>query len=415
MVRYLDPRMSVHCESTLTSRLAVLFSDLNRELRAVMDPTMGSCFITTDIWSSRAKRPWSLWKSVADHRLFSITSDNASAMKCAGDMFSRPLNSHAAFAPVVWFGCVAHSLQLAIKYGIDQCPEIKKLLQKCKALALEFNNKHYLDQILLRVQERPSGRPEPLGVILPVETRWNSQYDMLERMVVLRQFFPRVVRYLTDEYDDAPSGRAYVTMANVIPVVEVLKRNFMRVNHDEAAASQPVLGAADQTRLEAFKKELANGLENKIKFRIEAMASTFFHPYHKKLGHLRYSRRMDVHRYIKELLKQLPEDEDDVEHVENDQDCHGYDSWVHGFEGSLLLLDPELADQSIDGELPDGDYDGEDEFRKYCSEHIVASSSQKTQSLLRDPLEWWRESSRTKKALLARVGKPVPTGITFAN
>lgn len=70
---------------------------------------------------------------------------------------------------------------------------------------------------------------------------------------------------------------------------------------------------------------MANGMETKIKFRIEATASSFFHPYHKKLGHLPYSRRMDVHRYIKGLLKELQEEADDVEHAVGDE------GWAESF------------------------------------------------------------------------------------
>ncbi|KAF9959795.1 hypothetical protein BGZ72_008713 [Mortierella alpina] len=101
--------------------------------------------------------------SVAGHWLFSITSENASAMKRAGEMSSRPKNSHVASTPVVWFGCVAHSLQLAVKFAIDRCSEIKTLLTKWKALALEFSNKHYLNQILQKVQERAAGHRTPRG------------------------------------------------------------------------------------------------------------------------------------------------------------------------------------------------------------------------------------------------------------
>ncbi|KAF9945888.1 hypothetical protein BGZ72_000883, partial [Mortierella alpina] len=53
-------------------------------------------------------------------------------------------------------------------------------------------------------------------------------------------------------------------MANVPPAVDVLKKNLVSVHRDEAAASQAALGQAEKTRLEAFKKELASGMESKI-------------------------------------------------------------------------------------------------------------------------------------------------------
>ncbi|KAF9970567.1 hypothetical protein BGZ75_002245, partial [Mortierella antarctica] len=199
-------------------------------------------------------------------------------------------------------------------------------------------------------------------------------------------------------------------MANVPPAIEVLKKNFVGIHPDEATSALPALDTVDRERLAAFKRSLAEGMEEKIKFRLEAMASSFFHPYHKKLGHLRYSRRLDVHRYIKELLRELPEEEDEADQVVDEGDAQGFASWIHGFEGGLLLLDPELADQSIDGELPEGDYDGEEEFKKYCAEHIVASASQKTLSVLRDPLGWWcvNKQRYPRLAVLARRFLAIP-------
>ncbi len=52
---------------------------------------------------------WELWNSVADHRVFSITSDNASAMKRAGEMFSKPQTPTLHLPP--WSGLDASHIR----------------------------------------------------------------------------------------------------------------------------------------------------------------------------------------------------------------------------------------------------------------------------------------------------------------
>ncbi|KAF9271177.1 hypothetical protein BGZ68_004118, partial [Mortierella alpina] len=148
---------------------------------------------------------WGLWSSLTDHKLATITSDNASAIKSAGQLFPQAENSCTGTLPVLWSGCIAHSLQLAIHQALKTSVAIKELTKRCKQLALEFSNKHFLAQVLLHVQRvhfaEVMSNETPLSVILPVETRWNSTFDMMERLLILRPNFNRVLRHLSDHFD----------------------------------------------------------------------------------------------------------------------------------------------------------------------------------------------------------------------
>ncbi|KAF9342171.1 hypothetical protein BGX26_008134, partial [Mortierella sp. AD094] len=88
--------------------------------------------------------------------------------------------------PINWFGCAAHSLQLAIKLALRQCPELDSIIDRCHKLADEFHNKQYLTQALYHVQNQDLRAKlsdlQPVTVILPVETRWNSKFSMMERL-----------------------------------------------------------------------------------------------------------------------------------------------------------------------------------------------------------------------------------------
>ncbi|KAF9408552.1 hypothetical protein BGZ76_005850, partial [Entomortierella beljakovae] len=80
--------------------------------------------------------------------------------------------------PVLWFGCAAHTMQLAIKDALKVCKAVESLVSKCQNLAIEFHRKQYLSQALCHVQQKyfkeNFTKGTPLAVVVPVETRWNS-------------------------------------------------------------------------------------------------------------------------------------------------------------------------------------------------------------------------------------------------
>ena len=85
------------------------------------------------------------------------------------------------------FGCLNHSLQLVIKANLFCLTSVEAVIKKAKALASFCNSSnHFYQQIMKQQETHRPGLPS-LGLLNDVETRWNSTFDMLDRIVVLQK------------------------------------------------------------------------------------------------------------------------------------------------------------------------------------------------------------------------------------
>ncbi|XP_076301646.1 zinc finger BED domain-containing protein 4-like [Lasioglossum baleicum] len=83
--------------------------------------------------------------------------------------------------------CFAHTLQLVIKDAIKPCSELVTLLTKCRRIVRYFHRSSAANQKLKREQLAQYPGRTPLKLIIDCETRWNSQYDMLNRLMNVRR------------------------------------------------------------------------------------------------------------------------------------------------------------------------------------------------------------------------------------
>ncbi|XP_076301910.1 E3 SUMO-protein ligase ZBED1-like [Lasioglossum baleicum] len=81
----------------------------------------------------------------------------------------------------------AHTLQLVIKDAIKPCSELVTLLTKCRRIVRYFHRSSAANQKLKREQLAQYPGRTPLKLIIDCETRWNSQYDMLNRLMNVRR------------------------------------------------------------------------------------------------------------------------------------------------------------------------------------------------------------------------------------
>lgn len=118
-----------------------------------------------------ALNDWSLPLPSDQHSIFLIT-DNG-----------RNMVNAAKMANFKWKGCFAHTLQLVVEDGLKDAKVsgLKTILSKCRSIVGHFKHSTLSSSKLTKVQEQLHLPQHHL--IQDVSTRWNSQYDMLQRLI----------------------------------------------------------------------------------------------------------------------------------------------------------------------------------------------------------------------------------------
>lgn len=117
-------------------------------------------------WTTQAQRE-AMLKTV-------VVSDNAANMQAA----------IAKIPQVKSLGCFDHTLQLVINDAVKNCPELDQTVHKAKTITTHFKHSSINANKLLEL-ERQMGIKE-LKLKQECPTRWNSRFDMLERLVTVK-------------------------------------------------------------------------------------------------------------------------------------------------------------------------------------------------------------------------------------
>lgn len=215
LIHYLEPKYEIPCRRVFTETVIPrLYESLKNNILQQLK-SANSFGLTFDYWSSIAlksfltltvhfcSQDFELWsyvlktvevlqshtgqntantvKSILDEfglkenlalKFFTV-SDGASNMRLAGQELSYP-----------HFSCFAHILHNSLKHCF-LAPEIQKILEKTKSLIKYFRSSPSKSQKLISMQQRLNLSQVKLK--LDVETRWNSVYDSLERLLQSRQ------------------------------------------------------------------------------------------------------------------------------------------------------------------------------------------------------------------------------------
>ncbi|KAK0137855.1 Zinc finger BED domain-containing protein 1 [Merluccius polli] len=81
--------------------------------------------------------------------------------------------------------CVAHTLNLIVKKSLDLTPVLSAIRTKARRLVGYFRSSTTAKKTLALIREQ-MGKPK-LKLIQEVETRWNSTFQMLQRLVEQRE------------------------------------------------------------------------------------------------------------------------------------------------------------------------------------------------------------------------------------
>ena len=208
-LKVIDPKYIPPSHRTIMrDHLPILYQSAMEELQHQLSK-IKYCSITTDIWTSRATMgyvavtchfltdDWELKSVVLETAQIeeSHTAENIGATlvaitdkwnikeKVCCVITDNANNIVAAVRNNKWnhLPCFAHTLNLLVTNSLQEVPEISAILQRCKNIVSYFHRSCKATNKLTAIQSRLNIDNHKL--IQEVETRWNSSFYMLQRIV----------------------------------------------------------------------------------------------------------------------------------------------------------------------------------------------------------------------------------------
>ena len=208
-LKVIDPKYIPPSRRTIMrDHLPNLYDLKKRELHERMTKSE-YCSLTTDLWTSRATQgfmtvtchflteDWELKSAVLEtvHVDEAHTADNlASILTRITDEWNitdkvccvttdNAANIVAAVKLIKWnhLPCFAHTINLIVSNSLDEVPEVASLIQSCKNIVSFFHKSTKATDKLKIIQNRLNIEQHKL--IQHVDTRWNSVFYMLERLL----------------------------------------------------------------------------------------------------------------------------------------------------------------------------------------------------------------------------------------
>nr|CAD7428479.1 unnamed protein product [Timema monikensis] len=197
-------------------------------------------------------------------------------------------NLQAAINGTYWIRrqCFAHTLQLAIKDAKTACPNITQIISKSRAIVGHYSRSSTANARLHAVQKTMD--LPALKLIQDVETRWSSEYAMLDRLVCLRKAVAAELASSNSDIDSLSStewklaggivevmrpfaeasteacGNAYPTASMIIPILHCLEATTLaHIQKNELVSAVPFarsLLKSLKSRFPLYKMDEINAL-----------------------------------------------------------------------------------------------------------------------------------------------------------
>ena len=239
------PNYKVPSRTTLTSRLRKRYKDMTSQLIENL-VTLDHCAITHDAWTSLTVQSYcaiTLHFITHDWKLKSLclevkelpeshTSENlAQSLRDAQKnwKFPNPIavtdnaaNEKKAFRELKWerISCFGHNLNLAVKAALN-VKQVEDIFNKCRKIATYFRKSAVAKNVLSEKQKALlPGLNAAKTLIRDIPTRWNSSFDMLERVCELT---PAIHAALSDPRVKNAGSRSLLTSEDEVIVEAVIK------------------------------------------------------------------------------------------------------------------------------------------------------------------------------------------------
>ncbi|XP_064468535.1 E3 SUMO-protein ligase ZBED1-like [Ornithodoros turicata] len=307
-------------------------------------------------------------------------------------------NFRAAARELPWIErpCFAHSLQLAIQTVKEQTPVLGTLLRKARAIVGHYKHSPQAQERLDNYQKKTWNTP--LHLIQDVETRWNSEYNMLSTLLELRG--PVTVDMANSEcIVDCFTGAEWRLAADYVQVLKPLAQATTEAEGEKyptLSCQVPTLYCIIQslrttcrTKMTADGCAFAANVEKSLRTRFpdydmdkDACVAMFCDPRYKLVVFHEDSAREEWLKSV--VLKEMGQHvatnmEFEVERTETAVACSLWSAFDRVVETQHKKFDPSS------------------EFHLYSTESAVTRGS--------DPCKWWNEVCQHKFPILGKLAR----------
>nr|XP_055027769.1 zinc finger BED domain-containing protein 4-like [Misgurnus anguillicaudatus] len=370
IINFFEPSYTVPSNATLWKTIGHKYDSLKADIASEMKGKNVS--LTTDLWTSCTMDPYititahyinELWKlksrvlcttimpgrhtavNIAQKltetinewelRIFCTVHDNANNMNLAMEI-CEALPHH--------IGCSGHTLQLAVKAGLD-LPVVSKAVDAARRVVSHFRHSSVATRALKARQEQLSIRGRKLQS--DCATRWNSTFDMLDRLY--EQRIP-VQAVLADEAVTnvqyrktlAIKSSCWDLIEQLLPILSPLAKATTIMCgelHVGLSFLYPVIinltentlrpSAGDLTGTQAFKETVRKQLVTRFKLDSETVAKSLpisacmLDPRFKRLLFLPEKAREDAKAHLTDLLHDSEITHSETSGEQDFADCSG--------------------------------------------------------------------------------------------
>lgn len=405
------------------------------------------CSITTDIWTSRATMGyvtvtchfltdnWEMKSVVLETTqvedshtaenigatLVAITNKWSITEKVCCVITDNANNIVAAVRHNRWnhLPCFAHTINLIVSNSLQEVPEISAILQRCKNIVSYFHKSCKATDKLTAIQSRLNIDNHKL--IQDVETRWNSAFYMLQRIIEQEEAI-RTTLCLLSRNDLTISCEDLEIIKGIVEMLAPFEAVTREISADQYISGSkiiPLSRALQRLTCSGIKPEvqkLADILLHKMNRKFLNMEDnmllavpTLLDPRFKKIAFSNFGIAAKVAQYvIREIAASLRLDDEPppteveiiVEDVSHDSDEK---SLWHFFDQQVAQAS---ARESVGSELT-----------IQMQQYLRVSNLERKQ----DPLEWWKKNSylyphisKQAKKYLSIPGTSVPAERIFS-
>ena len=253
LMAFIEPEYTVPCRQTITTRMEGRYREIAAALRKILCKAK-KVALTTDAWTGLTTESyvtitahyfedWTVKSAILQTRAMPErhTAENmATVLQAAVDSWgiankvdvlvhdnaTNIVSANSRYLAWESHRCFAHTLQLAINDGFNEVGAITSAVGAAARLVSHFHHSTVATQALKKKQQDQNLPDHRL--IQHVKTRWNSTYDMFERVLEQRWAITAVlsdreVTKLSEARTLEPVDANWHIMEEMLPVLRSLK------------------------------------------------------------------------------------------------------------------------------------------------------------------------------------------------